>query len=315
MKLAIIGAGQVGAASAYACLLQGLASEMIILDINKAYATAQAKDLLHAAPFSEPAHIIGTDNYADISGAEIIVIAAGVAQKDGETRIDLLKRNAAILESIVPQILDNTNNPIILVATNPVDVITSLTANIAHKTHKLDRNRVIGTGTMLDTARFRALIAEHAGVSSHSVHAHVLGEHGDSEVLHWSGSQISNMPLENFAVQTSAPLTKEVKEHIDYNVRNAAYEIIHGKGATWFGIGAAVARMVEVISNNEKAALTCSAVTEEIVGIKNACVSIPRIIGAQGVIQNIDPLLTNEEEELLKISAQKIQACINEIQT
>lgn len=315
MKLTIVGAGQVGSACAYACLLKGLASEIVILDINKEYAIAQAKDLLHAAPFSTPATVIGTNNYKHTTNSEIIIIAAGVAQKDGETRLDLLKRNADVFSGIIPKLLDNCVNPIILIATNPVDIMTSLTAQIAKESHNLDTNRVIGTGTMLDTARFRALIAEHLGVSSHSVHAHVLGEHGDSEVLHWSGSRISNMTLENFAAQSNAPLTNEIKSNIDKSVRNAAYEIIHGKGATWFGIGAAVARMVEAISHDEKCVMTCSAITEQICDIQKACVSIPRVLGKAGVIQNLQPQLNEEEELLLKKSAQIITDLIDQLRT
>lgn len=313
MKVSVVGAGQVGAASAFACLLQGICSELVMLDLNRDYAVAQAQDLLHAAPFSSPATVFGTDDYDDLVDSDVVVISAGVAQVDGETRIDLLRRNADVFRIIIPKILDVAPDAVLLIASNPVDVMTQVTVQIAQETHNIPSSRIIGSGTMLDTARFRALLAEHLGVSSHSVHAHVLGEHGDSEVLHWSGVQVSNMKLENFAVQMNSPITEAVKAEIDNGVRNAAYGIIKGKGATWFGIGAAIARMAEVIHHDERAVMTCSGLSADVAGVSNVCVSVPRVLGAGGIIKSIDPALTQDEYRSLNESAGLIKALVDSL--
>jgi L-lactate dehydrogenase len=200
VKIGIIGCGQVGAATAYACVLRGAGTELVLIDRNAALAEAQAEDILHATPFAAPV-LVRSGGFEDLSGAGIVIIAAGAAQKVGETRLDLLKRNADIFSEMIPSILNAAPDALLLIASNPVDVMTHMVASIAQKTHGIPASRIIGSGTILDTARFRSLLSGFLGVSSHSVHAYVLGEHGDSEVLQWSGATVGNMPLDSFAAQ------------------------------------------------------------------------------------------------------------------
>lgn len=295
MKIGIIGCGQVGASSAYACVLQGVGTELVLIDRNEALAHAQAEDILHATPFSSPLQV-RAGHYDDLEGAAIVVIAAGAAQKAGETRLDLLKRNADIFNLIIPQILSAAPDAILLIASNPVDVMTQLVAHIAHNTKGIPSSRIIGSGTILDSARFRSLIAAHLGISSHSIHAYVLGEHGDSEVLHWSGATVGTLPLMEFAAQISRPLTQQIRHEIDEGVRRAAYRIIQGKGATWFGIGAGIARIAKAIIGDEHVLMTCSSPTPNIIsGIGSVSLSLPRIINAEGIVHTLHPLLNDEE--------------------
>jgi len=302
MKIGFVGCGQVGSASANACALRGVGSELVLVDYNGALARAQAEDILHATPFARPVTVRAGD-YADLENAGIVMIAAGVNQKPGESRLDLLRRNADIFNQIVPSILAAAPDAILLVATNPVDIITHMTASIAASHAGHDPRRVIGSGTILDTARFRALLAAHMGVSSHSVHAHVLGEHGDSEVLHWSGARVSTMDLSTCAAQRQAPVTDSVRATIDEGVRRAAYRIIQGKGATWYGIGAGMARIAQAIVNDERAVLTCAAREAMVEGVADVTLSLPRVIGAPGVVQTLWPSLTPDEASALQRSS------------
>lgn len=303
MKIGIVGCGQVGSASAYACVMRGVGTEIVLVDRNTALAQAQAEDILHATPFAAPI-TVRSGGIPDLAGAGIVVIAAGAAQKDGETRLDLLKRNADIFAAIIPAILDAAPDALLLIASNPVDIMTHMVASIAQKSHGIPASRVIGSGTILDTARFRALIAAHLGVSSHSVHAHVLGEHGDSEVLHWSGASVGTLSLENFAAQTRCPITQNVRDQIDEGVRRAAYRIIQGKGATWYGIGAGIARIAKAVIGDEHALLTCSAPTEGVLhGFGAISLSYPRIIAAGGIQKTLVPDLNADEKAALERSA------------
>ena len=303
MKIGIIGAGQVGAASGYACVMKGIGSEIYLLDKNAALARAQAEDILHATPFAAPMPVAGGDDYAALCGAGIIMIAAGVAQKPGETRLDLLRRNADVFSDIIPKVLDAAPDAVLLIASNPVDVMTHMVSAIAARSHGLAPARVIGSGTVLDTARFRALLAAHLGISSHSVHAYVLGEHGDSEVLHWSGVSVGNMPLGDCAAQLSAPVTEAVRAQIDDGVRRAAARIIAGKGATWFGIGGGMARIAEAIVDDQNAIITCSMLNDDVEGIGNVTLSLPRVVARAGVTKTLSPLMTEGEKAALKHSA------------
>jgi L-lactate dehydrogenase len=306
MKIGIVGCGNVGSSCAYACVLRGIGSEIILIDRDISLSSAQAEDILHATPFSN-AMQVKSGVYEDLLDAQIVMVTAGVNQQNGETRLDLLKRNADVLRDVIPSILKVAPNAILIVASNPVDMMTHMTANIAHETTGHAYTRVIGSGTILDTARFRALIAQHLGVSSHSVHGYVLGEHGDSEVLHWSGVRVGNMTLENFAAQVNAPITHDVRSHIDDGVRKAAYRIIQGKGATWHGIGAAMARVAQTIANDESAVLTCSALHKEVAGISNVTLSIPLIISKDGIQNVLFPELTNDDMFALQKSAEIIK--------
>lgn len=312
MKIGVVGCGQVGSASAYACALRGVGSQLVLIDHNAGFAAAQAEDILHATPFAAPVRVRAGE-YADLEGAGIVMIAAGVSQKQGETRLDLLKRNAAVFGEIIPQILDSAPEAILLIATNPVDIMTHLATDIAAKSHKLSASRVIGSGTILDTARFRALLGRHLGVSSHSVHAYVMGEHGDSEVLHWSGATIGNLKLPSFAQQAGIPVTEELRKKIDDGVRRAAYRIIQGKGATWYGIGAGMARIAQAIQDDEQTVLTCATLAEEVAGVKNVTLSMPRIIAAGGVMRSIYPECDAAEQAALQNSATILRRAADEL--
>jgi L-lactate dehydrogenase len=302
MKIGVVGCGQVGSASAYACVLRGVGTEIVLVDKNPALAEAQAEDILHATPFASPVRCrAGT--YEDLQNAGIVMIAAGVGQKPGETRLDLLKRNAEIFSQMIPQILRFAPEAILLNATNPVDIMTHLTIRFARECRGSAIHRIIGSGTILDTARFRSLLGQHLGVSSHSIHANVLGEHGDSEVLHWSGATVGNVPLAHFAVQVDAPVTQGVREQIDDGVRRAAYRIIQGKGATWYGVGAAMARIAQAIVADEHAVLTCSAPVSGIPGIPEVSLSIPRLIAKTGIERAIHPELDERESAAFQQSA------------
>lgn len=311
MKIGIVGCGNVGSASAYGCVLRGVGTELVLVDHDPMLAAAQADDILHATPFAK-AMPVNAGSYDDLDGCGIVMITAGAHQKPGETRLDLLKRNADIFSVMIPQILRSAPEAILLVATNPVDIMTHMTSKFA-TAHGHAPGRVIGSGTILDTARFRTLVAQHFGVSSHSVHAHVLGEHGDSEVLHWSGANISNVRLDDFAKQIGFCLSDRAINQIDEAVRRAAYRIIQGKGATWYGIGAAMARIAQAIVEDEHCVLTCSVPLEEVAGISGVTLSLPHIITAKGIKQTIWPVLSNEEKQSLHKSAGILKAALDSV--
>jgi L-lactate dehydrogenase len=312
MKVGVVGSGLVGSTSAYALIQQGVGSEIVLVDANSKRASAEAADLLHAVPFAQGLRVrAGT--YTDLIDTRVVILAAGVSQKPGETRPQLLARNEAVFREIVPQVMKASPSVVLVVATNPVDTMTHLTARIATE-HGAEASRVIGTGTMLDTARFRSLVAQWASVDSHQVHADVLGEHGDSEVLAWSSATIGGMPLEMFGAARGLTLNEAERQRIDEATRKAAYAIIEGKGATYYGVGAAIARLVEVILNDRRSILTVCAPIEEIEGVKDVTLSLPRIVGAEGVLETFRPPLTDPERVALQQSASTIRAMIDELQ-
>ncbi len=308
MKIGIVGCGNVGSAAGYALVLRGICTELVMVDYNPALARAQAEDILHATPFTKPVPVTA-GTYENLDQAGIVIIAAGVNQKPGETRLELLKRNAEIFAGIIPPVLKAAPQAILLIATNPVDILTQISTELA-VAQGHDASRVIGSGTILDTARFRALLAQHLGVSAHSIHAHVLGEHGDSEVLHWSGASVSNIPLCDFAAQTGAAITDAVRTEIDAGVRRAAYRIIEGKGATWYGIGAGIARIAEAVAGNENAVLTCSTLLPEDYGFGKVAFSLPHVINAKGCAGTLMPSLSDAEQDALMASAQVISDAV-----
>ena len=298
MKIGIIGAGQVGSATAYALALRGFATRVVLVDRNAAMARAQAEDIAHAVPFAS-AVLVEDGDYRDLAGAGVVVIAAGVAQVPGETRLDLLARNAAVLREVVARVLEDSPEAILLIASNPVDVMTQVTTRLSG----LPAGRVIGSGTILDTARFRWLLGRHLGIAPQSVHAYVLGEHGDSEVLAWSSARAGSVPVASFAAQVGAPLTDAVRAAIDAGVRQAAYTIIEGKGATWYGIGAGIARLISAIARDEGAVFSVSITTPEIEGVRDVALSVPRVVGRAGVTAALLPELAPEEHAALRASA------------
>jgi L-lactate dehydrogenase len=302
MKVGIVGSGAVGSSAAYAMVLSGTASEIVLVDLNEMLARAQAEDLLHATPFTMPVRVAAA-GYAALAGARVVVLCCGVAQRPGETRLELLERNAAVFLQVIPQVTEHAPEAVFLVASNPVDVMTDVVTRIAH----LSPGRVFGSGTILDTARFRTLLGEHLGVTPQSIHAYVLGEHGDSEVLVWSSIRIGGLALAEFAEQVHRPLTADVQARIDEAVRRAAYRIIAGKGATYYGIGAGIARLVRAIRDDEHAVLTVSAPASGLGGSDPVCLSLPRMVASQGIEATLLPDLSAEEATALDASARIIR--------
>jgi L-lactate dehydrogenase len=308
MKAGIIGCGFVGSTTAYAMALKGVANEIVLVDINPDRAKAHAEDILHATPFAQPARIWGGD-YRQLQNAEVVVLACGVGQKPGETRIQLLERNVQVFKTVVPQVLESAPEAILLIASNPVDVMTQVVTKISG----LSPERVIGSGTILDTARFRSLLGEHLGVAAMSIHANVLGEHGDSEVLVWSSAKIGGVPLLDFAAQMGRPLGDAIKSRIDDGVRHAAYRIIEGKGATYYGIGAGLAQIVKTIHSDQRRVLTVSSVTQDVKGFEGISLSLPRLVGGKGVLAELEPSLSSDEKEAMNKSAEILKTAAGEI--
>ena len=298
MKIGVVGSGQVGSAAAYAMALLGTATEVVLVDMNAALARAQAEDIGHAVPFASATRVTDGD-YPALAGAGIVIISAGVAQRPGETRLALLGRNAAVFRDVIARVLDAAPEAILLIASNPVDVMTQ----VATRLSGLPAQRVIGSGTILDTARFRWLVGRHLGIAPNAVHAYVLGEHGDSEVLAWSSARAGGVPLASFAAQVGAPLTASLRGEIDTGVRRAAYTIIEGKGATWYGIGAGLARVAAAIARDEGAVFSVSIATPEVEGVTDVALSIPRVLGRAGVTADLFPELAPEEHAALRESA------------
>lgn len=298
MKVGIVGAGMVGSSAAYALTMQGIVSEIVLVDMNQALAIAQAEDISHAVPFVS-ATLVRAGTYGDLDGAGVVILSAGVSQKPGETRLELLTRNAEVFRQVVGQVLAVAPDAILLIASNPVDIMTY----VATRLSGLPAQRVIGSGTILDSARFRSLLGRHLEISPQSVHAYVLGEHGDSEVLAWSNARAGSVPLLSFAEQVGKPLTEAVRGEIDDGVRNAAYKIINGKGSTYYGIGAGLARIVMAIARDQRDVLSVSIVTSEVAGVHDVALSVPRVVGAKGVLQDLFPHLDESESADLRRSA------------
>ncbi|MBI2955919.1 MAG: L-lactate dehydrogenase [Acidobacteria bacterium] len=308
MKVGVVGCGFVGSTAAYAIALQGVASELVLVDLFPAVAKAHAEDILHATPFAAPVRVVGGD-YPQLERAQIVILACGVGQKPGETRLQLLERNGKVFEQVIPRVLEAAPSALLLVASNPVDIITRMVTRISG----LPPARVIGSGTILDTARFRTLLSEYLGVAPQSVHAYVLGEHGDSEVLAWSSAKVGGISLEEFAAQRGLPANGEVKARIDDGVRRAAYRIIEGKKATYFGIGAGLGRMVAAIRDDERVVLTVSTCEGGLEGFEEVSLSLPRVVGRQGIIATLHPPLSADEQEALRNSARVLQQAATEL--
>jgi L-lactate dehydrogenase len=308
MKVGIIGSGFVGSTAAYAIALRGSAAEVVLFDLNEKLARAQAEDILHATPFAAPVRV-KFGRYPQLKGANLVVLACGVSQRPGENRLKLLERNAKVFENVVPQVLEYAPEAILLVVSNPVDVMTQVVTKVS----KLPSGRVIGSGTILDTARFRTLLGELLGVAAQSVHAYVVGEHGDSEVLIWSSARVGGVSLFDFADEHGHPITNDMKTYIDDCIRKAAYNIIEGKGSTYYGIGAGISRITRAIRLDERAVLTVSTLTPEVEGVQDVALSIPRIVGAGGVLAALPPTLSDEEHKALQASAKILKDAAEEI--
>lgn len=302
MKVAVVGAGAVGSEAANALVHDGAANDIVLIDLDADRAKAEAADIAHATPFASTARVTSGD-WPTMAGVGVVVLTAGVAQAPGESRLDLLARNAAVFKSVLSHIETHAPDATLIVATNPVDVMTAIAVRLSGK----PAAQVIGTGTILDTARFRSLLSDHLGIAARSIHAYVLGEHGDSEVLAWSAARAGNVDIRHFAAQIGAPLTDAVIADIDRGVRRAAYEIIAGKGYTNYGIGAGIARIVRAIARNEQAVLSVSILAADVAGVKDVAVSVPRVVGAAGVTADLMPDLEATEQTALAASATLIR--------
>ncbi|SDE87227.1 L-lactate dehydrogenase [Fontibacillus panacisegetis] len=298
-RVVIIGTGAVGATTAYTLFLRERASEIVLIDANKEKALGEALDMNHGLPFTGGVKLWAGD-YSDCAGADIIVIAAGASQRPGETRIDLLKRNASIFDTIIKNIVKYNTQGIILVATNPVDILSY----VSLKQSGFPSNRVIGSGTLLDSARFRYLIGQSKGINPRSIHAHIVGEHGDSELPLWSLANVAGIGLE---------ISEEEKVDIFNNTKNAAYEIINAKGSTSYAIGLALDRIITSILLDEGSVLNVSTLLTDYNGVSDVYLGVPSIVDRSGVRQVLDLELSDQELQQFQSSANKLKAAIAEL--
>ncbi len=308
-RIAIVGAGNVGATYAYALLQSGLAGEIVLIDANKAKAEGEVMDLNHAVPFVQPTRI-WSGTYEDCKGAAITVITAGSGQKPGESRLDLVQRNVGIFKQIIPQVVKNNPEGLILIATNPVDILTYATWKISG----LPSAKVIGSGTILDTARFRYLLSQHAGVDPRSVHAYIIGEHGDSEVPVWSLANIAGMRLKDYCIANCMSYTPEVWDNIYTQTRDAAYEIIQRKGATYYAVANGLLRITEAILRDQDTVLSLSTLINDQYGINDVYLSLPSIVGRNGISKILKLILSPEEEAGLVQSAKVLKEIIGQLE-
>lgn len=308
MKVGIVGTGFVGATAAYALVMNGVGREVVLVDKNEARAKAEAADILHAVPFAHSLKV-RAGGYEDLAGARVVIMAAGVAQKPGETRLELLERNTAVFRAVIPNIFKNAPDAVLIVATNPVDVMTHISAQIAAE-FGVPSRRIIGSGTTLDTARYRTLLGQFVGVDPAHVHGYVIGEHGDSEVLTWSLTNIGNMPLQQFCDYEGIVLDEAAKQKIDEQVRRAAYHIIEGKGATYYGVGSALVRITKNVLNDRRAIMTVCTPLAEIAGVPDVTVALPHLVGGDGILETFRLPLSDDEHEALRASAQIIRDAI-----
>jgi L-lactate dehydrogenase len=291
--------------------MRGVGRELVLVDRNHARAEAEADDLRHAVPFAHPLDV-RAGGYQDLKGCRAVLLCAGVGQKPGETRLHLLRRNAEVFSEVVPQVLAHAPEAVLVVATNPVDVMTHLAARYARVCH-VHPGRVLGSGTTLDTARFRSLLGEQCGVDPHHVHAYVIGEHGDSEVLTWSLATVGGMPLKEFARLRGIDVPEAVRRDIDGKVRRAADTIIGGKGATYYGIGSALARILDAVLHDQRSILTVCMPASDVAGVANVTVALPRLVGGQGVLETFPLPLDGEETTRLRDSARVIRHALDEL--
>ncbi|MBI9047504.1 MAG: L-lactate dehydrogenase [Anaerolineaceae bacterium] len=307
-KIVIVGAGQVGTTFAYSLLLKGTVGQIVLIDIDHDRAEGEAMDLNHGVPLSNTVRIWAGD-YPDCAGADIVVITAGTAQRPGETRLDLVKRNVEIFRQIVPRITQYAQNAVLLIATNPVDILSQVT----QKFSGFPAGRVLGSGTILDTARFRFLLGEHLGIDPRNVHAYIIGEHGDSEVPVWSMADVAGMRLKDFCQRAGCSLTTAECEHIFEQTRDAAYEIIKRKGATYYAVAVGLLQIVESILKDQHTVLTVSSQVPNLYGIEDLYLSLPAVVGRYGVERVLHLPLNEIEHANLRKSASILSEVVQEL--
>ena len=301
-KAVMVGCGFVGSASVFALMQSGLFSEIALIDANREKAEGEAMDISHGIPFAKAMKIYA-GTYDDVEDAGIVIITAGANQQPGETRLDLVSKNVGIFKGIIPEIMKRKFDGILLIVSNPVDILTKVALELSG----LPENRVIGSGTVLDTARLKYALGEHLSVDPRSVHAFIIGEHGDSEIAAWSCVNVSGIPLSNFCEMRGHFSHREAEEDIAESVKNSAYEIIQRKRATYFGVAMAVKRICEVIVRNEKAILPVSSMMHGQYGIEDVVLSMPCIVGRDGLETQVPIVLNEEEAEKLRESARVLK--------
>jgi L-lactate dehydrogenase len=307
-KVGLIGTGMVGASFAYSLMQRSVADELVLIDADRARAEGEMMDLNHGLPFVRPMRIIAGD-YADLADADVIVISAGVGQRPGQTRLELLQTNAGVFRQIVPQIAEVNDDGIIVVATNPVDILTYISAEIAG----LDRFRVMGSGTVLDTARLRYMLGVHYGIDPRSVHAYVVGEHGDSELALWSLANIAGVRLADFVGANGQGYDQAALDRIFDQTRNAAYEIIQRKKATYYAIGLGLLAIVEAILRDQHTVMTVSSPLSGAYGVDSIAISMPAIVGRKGVEEVLNLPLSEAELRAFQASAQTLKDRLSEL--
>ena len=302
-KVVLVGCGMVGMSYAYAMLNQGICDELVLIDVDKKRAEGEAMDLNHGLAFSGANMKIYAGEYKDCSDADIVTICAGVAQKPGETRLDLLQRNEIVFKSIIDPITESGFNGIFIVATNPDDVMTRITCSLSG----FNPRRVLGTGTALDTARLRYCLGEYFGVDPRNMHAYVMGEHGDTEFVPWSQAMLATKPVLELCEESSGKYCTEDLNGITDEVRTAAYKIIEAKRATYYGIGMALTRITKAIFGNESSVLTVSAKLRGEYGVKDVFVGVPCIVNRNGIQRVLELNLNEEEKAQFKASCETLQ--------
>ncbi len=306
LKIAVVGVGAVGASVAYALAMSGLVTELVLVDINQAKAEGEAMDLAHAAAFAKPIRIYA-GTYEDCNDAGIVIFTAGASQKPGETRLDLLQRNYAVLKESLPKLQGGSGDRIILLVSNPVDVLTYAALKITG----LSPEKVFGSGTVLDSSRFRHSLSRHCGVAPRNIHAYVVGEHGDSEVLLWSLANIAGTGIDRYCRLAGLPPVN--RQEVDGHVRNAGYEIISRKGATYYAVSLAVKQICESIIRDENTILTVSGLIDGAYGIRDCCLSLPAVINSKGRGRPLELPLSREEEAALRRSAEILKEAIKRL--
>ncbi|PJI08092.1 MULTISPECIES: L-lactate dehydrogenase [Clostridium] len=307
-KISVIGAGFVGSSTVFALMNGGLASEIVIVDVNKDKAEGEAMDLSHGKAFVKPVDVRAGE-YADTKDSDIVIITAGAAQKPGETRLDLINKNYNIFKSIIPEVVRYNPNAILLVVSNPVDVLTYIT----YKLSGFPKERVIGSGTVLDTSRFRYMLSEHFDIDVRNIHTYIMGEHGDSEIATWSLTNIAGMDVNEYCRVSCKKCDGSLKYKLYEDVKNAAYEIIKRKGATYYAVALAVKRIVEAILRDENSILTVSTLLQGQYGINDVYMGVPSVVGIDGVKQIIEVPLSEDEKKRLNDSSKTLKDSLKNI--
>lgn len=302
VKISIVGAGFVGSATAFALMNHNLATDIVIVDINKDKAEGEAMDLSHGKVFVSPVNVISGD-YPDTKDSDIVIITAGLAQKQGETRIDLVNRNIEIYKQMIPQIVAYNPEAILLVVSNPVDILSYIT----YKLSGFPENRVFGSGTVLDTARFQSILSNKFSIDARDIHANIIGEHGDSEIATWSLTTIGGLTVEQYCEEMGIDFNETMKQSITEEVKHAAYEIINRKGYTNYAVALAITRIVKAILRDEKSILTVSSLQTGDYGLDDVYISVPTIVGRVGVMDVVEVPYSTNEREALKESARLLK--------